>query len=66
MCVDGYFHKSGNAISNQQKLYWKLRVVMMPTLLSLAAPQVVVTTTWAAASDGKFGIMTNRLSMNSH
>ena len=33
-------------------------VVMMPTLSSLAAPEVVVTTTSGAASDGKIGIMT--------
>ena len=31
---------------------------MMPTLSSLAAPEVVVTTTSGAASDDKVGIMT--------
>ena len=37
--------------------HWKYRVVMMPTLSSLAAPQVVVTTTRGATTDDKVGII---------
>ena len=37
--------------------HWKLGVIMVPTLSSLAAPQVVVTRTCGGASDGKVGIM---------
>ena len=36
---------------------WKPRVMTMPTLSLLAAPQVVMITTNGAASDGKAGIM---------
>ena len=39
-------------------LHWKARVVMMPTLSSLVAPEVVVMTTSGATSDDKVGIMT--------
>ena len=35
---------------------WKNRFVLMPALLSLAAPQVVVSTTCGALSDNKAGI----------
>ena len=38
---------------------WKPRVVMMPTLSTLAAPQVVVATTCGAASDAKVVTMAN-------
>ena len=37
---------------------WNYRIVMMPTLLSVAAPEVVLTTTSGAVSDDKVGIMT--------
>ena len=37
---------------------WKPRVFIMPTLSSLVAPQVVIMTTWGAASDNKVGIIT--------
>ena len=46
-------------------LLWKWRVVMMPTLLSLAAPQVAIMTTCGATSDNKVGIMTT-LGFNVH
>ena len=38
--------------------HWKLRVAMMPTLLSMLALQVVITTTSSATSHNKVGIMT--------
>ena len=42
----------------RQVIHWKQRVVMMPTLSSLVAPEVVKITTFGATSDGKDGIMT--------
>ena len=38
--------------------HWNLSVIMMPTLSSLVAPEVVITTTSGATSDDKVGIMT--------
>ena len=37
--------------------YWKVRVVMMPTLLSLMAQQVAIITTCYASSNDKVGII---------
>ena len=37
--------------------HWRPRVVMVPTLSSLAAPEVVIKTTSGAASDDKVGLM---------
>ena len=42
------------------RISWKPIVIMMPTLLSLLAPQVVITTTCGVASDEKVVIVTNR------
>ena len=39
-------------------IHLKSWVIMMPTLSSLAIPQVVIMTTCGVASDGKVGIMT--------
>ena len=39
--------------------WWKLRVSMMPTLVSLVALQVVIMTTCSVTSDAKVGIMTH-------
>ena len=45
--------------------HWKPRVVMMPTLSSLAAPQVVFTTTCGATNDDKVDIMKTLFSVMS-
>ena len=45
-------------------LIWKFRVVMMPTLSPLAAPQVVVMTTCGTAKGDKVGIMGIRVIWN--
>ena len=42
---------------NVTKKHWKWRVVMMPTLLFLAAPKVVIMTTSVAPSNNKISIM---------
>ena len=39
-------------------LYWKWKVVMMPTFSSLLLPQVVIMTVYNITSDGEFGVMT--------
>ena len=39
-------------------IHWKVRVVMMPTLLSLAGMEVVMMTNPSTASDDKVGIRT--------
>ena len=50
------FVKAITADNLVYKIY--LRVVIMPTLLSLVAPQVVMTTTCGATTDNKVAIMT--------
>ena len=39
-------------------IHWKLWVTMMPTLSSMLAPEVVITTTYGVTSDDKVGIVT--------
>ena len=51
-----YVAKGRHYATMSQYRYWKSRVVMMSILLSLAAPEVVVTTTTGAVSDYKVGI----------
>ena len=54
-----YYHTiERKPLESPSHLQWKPRVVMMPTLSSLAAPEVVVMTTSGAASYDKVGIMT--------
>ena len=50
------FVKAITADNLVYKIY--LRVVIMPTLLSLVAPQVVMATTCGATTDNKVAIMT--------
>ena len=52
------FQTVGSLPDLQKILHCKPWVVMMPTLSPLQAPQVVVTTTCAANSADKVGIMT--------
>ena len=42
---------------SEQHLHWKPRIVIKPTLSSLLAPEVVVKTTFGAASNDKVGMM---------
>ena len=44
----------------EPKGHWKVRVIMMPTLSSLAALQAVIATTCSAASDNKVAVKTTR------
>ena len=46
------------AVSLICEVHWKPRVVVIPTLSSMVAPEVVVTTTPVAINDDKVGIMT--------
>ena len=46
-------HAERNELIN---IYWKCRVVIMPTLPSLPALQFVIMTNCSATSDDKFGI----------
>ena len=46
-----------------ESVHWKLRVVIMPTLPSMLASEVVITTTCSATSDDKIVIMKTLFSM---
>ena len=56
--IQGYDHSPPSAEITHILKYWKTLVVIMPTLPSLVASEVVITTTWDATSDAKVVIMT--------
>ena len=56
-----YLHSGVIHILTDNKISLQINIVIMPTLSSLVAPQVVIMTTCGATSDDKVGIMTTQL-----